>query len=115
MKTSEISVGNNDYDLAVHVTTPVSAKTPVLVYLTQRGQGKIGSYVYTIGRGTETYSSILQQGEDAGVDDLATNLGRVILKRFGCPSYVCMSGCFMPYEYGELSRQVVAACNEAVA
>lgn len=115
MKTSEIAVGNNDYDLAVHVhvTGKHSSKTPVLVYISQRGHNAIGSYIYTIGRGTETYSSVLQQGENASVQDLATNLGRVLLRKFGCPSYVCMSGFFSSYEYGELSREVVAAIESA--
>lgn len=110
---STISVGNNDYDVAIHMTPGGLAKTPVLVYLTQQGHNKIGSYIYTIGRGKETFSSVLQQGEDATVGDLAANLGRVLVRRFECPSYVCMSGLFLPSEYGELSRQVVAACDSA--
>ncbi|GEQ69909.1 hypothetical protein JCM33374_g3585 [Metschnikowia sp. JCM 33374] len=85
MKSSSISVGNNDYDLAVHTSSTLSEKSPILVYITQRGHTNIGSYVYTIGRGKETFSSVLQQDEDVSVQDLATNLGRVISRKFGCP------------------------------
>ncbi|KAM9934870.1 hypothetical protein OXX80_005545 [Metschnikowia pulcherrima] len=115
MQTSSISVGNNDYDLAVHVAAQLTSKTPILVYLTQHGHGSIGSYIYTIGKDTDTYSSVLQQGEDAGVQDLAVNLGRVISRKYSCPSYVCMSGYFSPFEYSELSREVLKACESGKA
>lgn len=122
MKTCLISVGNNDYELAAHVTTHVTKihgdmvdsqpPEPVLVYVNQQGNSSIGCYVYTIGKGTQTYTSVLQRGENAGLQDLATNLGRVISRKLQCPSYVCLSGHFELSDYGELSREVLSRLSE---
>ncbi|EEQ36949.1 hypothetical protein EJF18_11100 [Clavispora lusitaniae] len=109
MKSAVISVGGNDYQVIFH-RDKANAKAPTMVYVNQVGNSSIGAYVYTIGKGTETYTSVLQQGESMTIQDLAANLGRVLTRRFAAPSYVCMSGSLSMYDYGEVSSFVVAQC-----
>lgn len=113
---STVSVGANDYDLAVQLSK--DSKAPVFVYLNEKGNASMGAYVYTIGRHSkdvkklgETYSTVLQ-GDGGGLQDLATNLGRVLVKKFGCPAYVSLSGSVSLMDYGLLSKEIVSACRE---
>lgn len=115
MILSTVSVGQSDYTIAVHGAEIRTNKTPLFVYVNEDGNRGAGCYVYTVGRNDSTYTSVLQQGGAADVHDLACNLGRVLARRFGCPSYVSMSGRFSLHEYLELSRAVVAACEDASA
>lgn len=117
MKSSSISVGSSDYDLAVSPSK--NAKSPIFVYLNQVGNASLGSYVYTIGaprrvgpkgKTVETYSTVIQ-GDGGGLQDLATNLGRLLVNKFGCPAYVSISGAVSLPDYGLLSREVLAACE----
>lgn len=121
MKITTVSVGSADYDLAIHPSK--NEKSPIFVYINQQGNGAMGSYVYTIGavkkttthlssQDIPTYSSVIQ-GDGGGLQDLAANLGRVLTKKFGCPAYVSISGAVSLTDYGTLSREVIAACNEA--
>lgn len=109
MKSSIISLGGYDYQVICHrnVTSP---KAPVMVYVNQVGNSSVGAYVYTISKGEDAYTSVLQQSEDITLQDLATNLGRVLAKKAAVPSYVSLSGSLSMYDYGELSRFVVSQC-----
>lgn len=122
MKLSTVSVGSADYDLAVHPSN--NSKSPIFVHVNQQGNTALGAYVYTIGKPDRTpnssgsirnpklatYSSVIQ-GDGGGLQDLATNLGRVLVKKFGCPTYVSISGGVSLTDYGLLSREVVEACE----
>lgn len=109
MKSSIISLGGYDYTVVCH-RNGTNPKAPVMVYVNQVGNGSIGAYVYTIGKGTNTYTSVLQQAESITLQDLATNLGRVLAKKAAAPSYVSISGSLSMYDYGELSGFVVSQC-----
>lgn len=106
MKSTLISVGDHDYDVAVQ-HNPANAKAPILVYVNETGSSKIGSYIYTVPSKDTSYSSVLQGVENGDLHDFTANLGRVLVKKFGCPSYVSVSGNISIYDYGELSRLVV--------
>lgn len=107
MKCTSVSVGALDYDVAVHRGSERNA--PLFVYINARGNAAMGSYVYTIGRGRETYASVLQHS-DALLHDMAANLGHVLLARLACPSYVLLSGQVPMHDYGELAHAVVSQC-----
>lgn len=121
MKVSTISAGSTDYDLAISLSK--KAKSPIFVHLNQKGNAALGSYVYTVGKVANggqrkggqqevyTYCSVLQ-GDGGGLQDLATNLGRVLVKKFRCPAYVSVSGSVSLLDYTLLLREIVAACNE---
>lgn len=115
MKLSTVSAGASEYDLAVQPSQ--NLKSPIFVYLNERGNTSIGSYVYTIGRPqrdpkqpVDTYSTVLQ-GDGGGLQDLASNMGRVLVKRFGCPAYVSLSGSVSLLDFGLLSQEIVSACK----
>lgn len=108
MKTTTIAVGEHDYEVSVHLPC---GKGPVIAYVNQVGNHAIGCYVYTIGKGQDTYSTVLQNTGDLALHDMAGNLGRMLVKKLQCPSYVCMSGYVSTYEYGELAKQVVQSCE----
>lgn len=105
MKHSTVSGVDADYDVAIHS----EGSGPVLVYVSQPG-APIGAYVYTIGKNLDTYSTVLQHSADHGLQDMAANMGRVLVKKLQRPSYVCMSGVSV-HEYGLISRAVLAACE----
>lgn len=109
MKSSTISLGGYDYQVICH-RHAANPKAPVMIYVNQVGNNSIGAYVYTIGKGEKTYTSVLQQAEVITLQDLATNLGRVLAKKLAAPSYVSISGSLSMYDYGELSSFVVSQC-----
>lgn len=111
MKTSTISVGEHEYSVAVQRSL-ANKKAPILVYVNQEGNDTIGCYVYTIASARDSYQSVLQGLENGELHDFTANLGRVLVKRYGCPLYVNLSGGISIYDYGELSRAVVEKVEE---
>lgn len=106
MKTSIISVGDHDYNVAVQRSV-ANKKAPILVYVNQEGNETMGCYIYTIASARDCYQSVLQGLENGDLHDFTANMGRVLVKRYGCPLYVSLSGGISIYDYGELSRAVV--------
>lgn len=106
MKSFSVSVGDSDYNVAIH-HSPSNAKAPLLVYVNQVGNSTIGCYVYTVPSKNTSYASVLQGVENGELHDFTANLGRVLVKKFGCPSYVLVSGSVGLYDSGELAKCVV--------
>lgn len=109
MKSTVITLGGCEYQVLCH-RDAANPKAPIMVYVNQVGNSSIGAYVYTIGKGANTYTSVLQQAESITVQDLSTNLGRVLTRRTASPSYVSISGSLSMFDYGELSSFVVSQC-----
>lgn len=107
MKTSSVSVGEFDYTVSIHAKLDVE-NAPVLVYVNLESNQNIGCYIYTIGRGLQTYSTVLQGAENGDLHDFATTLGRVLVKKLGRPSYVCMSGDVSVLDTGLLVAAIIS-------
>lgn len=112
MKSQTVAIGEFDYTLSVHrdVSEGADIRAPILVYVNHGVSTAIGCYVYTVGAGANTYSTVLLGVDNGDLHDMAANLGRVLVKKFNRPSYVCMSGAISMYDYPLVSRKVVEQC-----
>lgn len=108
MKTFTLSLAE-DYTVAVH--RGGAAGAPVFAYVNAHANSAVGAYVYTIGKGADTYSSVLQQGEP-GLRDMAASLGHVLLVRLRVPAYVSVSGHVSPEDWPQVAQGVVGHVNE---
>lgn len=107
MISEEVPLSCGEY--TVSVTRGEAPKKPNVVYVTEQAPCGIGCYIYAIpGKKLDVYTAVLQASGDNTVLDLAHRLGRVLVKKSGCPSYVCVSGLVSELDQMELMGRVVA-------
>ncbi|KAL6675826.1 hypothetical protein ACI3L0_003509 [Candidozyma auris] len=79
-------------EYTVSVTKGDAPKKPNVVFVTENSSTDIGSYIYAVPGKKDVFTAVLQGSADSRVQDVATRIGTLLVKKSGCPSYVCVSG-----------------------
>lgn len=112
MISEEVPLSCGEY--TVSMIRGEAPKKPNIVYVTEQVPTSIGCYVYAVpGRNEDVHTAVLQACADTLVHDLAHRLGRVLVKKSGCPSFVCVSGAVSEMDQMELMGRVVAMAKAA--
>uniref|UniRef100_A0A0L0P1Y7 Proteasome assembly chaperone 3 n=1 Tax=Candidozyma auris TaxID=498019 RepID=A0A0L0P1Y7_CANAR len=94
-------------EYTVSVTKGDAPKKPNVVFVTENSSTDIGSYIYAVPGKKDVFTAVLQGSADSRVQDVATRIGTLLVKKSGCPSYVCVSGAVSEMDEMELVREVL--------
>lgn len=104
----------NGEDYKIVVSTNKHDKSSINVYVNEVSNKGIGSYVYSIkdARTEKIYSSVLQDHSSDILTEQAKNLGYLVVKKYGRPTYTNISG--LINDYPQILKAVFALLGESV-